>query len=199
MEKEKNDNQIKSDVQDDILLAALKLFAEKGYFNTSLTDIKDKAGVKTTSSIYQHFKNKQEIAEKLYRDILDSLNGSIDDIRRRNKKSPEQLREVVDLLFGLTDAAPEVMQFLLLINVNEFLPGAKSLFETEPFDKLKKIFQAGINAGEIRAIDPLQAYAHFFGVVNYTLRLVLTGALEKKAGAYQAEAWTTAWNAIAKK
>jgi AcrR family transcriptional regulator len=199
MEKEKTDNQTKSDVQDEILLAALKLFAEKGYFNTSLTDIKDKSGVKTTSSIYQHFKNKQEIAEKLYGDILDSLSCSIDDIRRRNKKSSEQLREVVDLLFGLTDAAPEVMQFLLLVNVNEFLPDAKPLFETAPFDKLKRIFQAGIKAGEIRYIDPLQAYAHFFGIVNQTLRMALTGVLDKKPEAYQSEAWTTAWNAIAKK
>lgn len=198
MEKEKN-NQNKSDIQDEILLAALKLFAEKGYFNTSLTDIKDKAGVKTTSSIYQHFKNKQEIAEKLYNDILESLNGSIDDIRRRNNKPSEQLREVVDLFFGLSDAAPEIMQFLLFANVKEFLPNAKPHFESLPFDKLKRIFQAGIKTGEIRNIDSLQAYAHFFGIVNQTLRLVLTGVLDKKAEAYQAETWTTAWNAIAKK
>ncbi|MGR8933120.1 MAG: TetR/AcrR family transcriptional regulator [Gammaproteobacteria bacterium] len=199
MEKEKSNNQNKSDVQDEILLAALKLFAEKGYFNTSLADIKDKAGVKTTSSIYQHFKNKQEIADKLYTDILDSLNASIDDIRRRNSKSSEQLREVVDLFFGLADAAPEVIQFLLFINVKEFLPNAKPRFESVPFDKLKKIFQAGIKAGEIRNIDSLQAYAHFFGIVNHTLRLILTGTLEKKPSSYQTEVWTTAWNAIAKK
>lgn len=199
MDKEKNNNQNKSDVQDDILLASLKLFAEKGYFNTSLTDIKDRSGVKTTSNIYQHFKNKQEIAEKLYGDILDSLSNSIDDIRRRNNKSSEQLREIVDLFFGLADAAPEVVQFLLFSNVKEFLPNAKPLFESVPFDKLKKIFQAGIKAGEIRNIDSLQAYAHFFGIVNHTLRLVITGVLEKKASTYQTDVWTTAWNAIAKK
>lgn len=199
MEKEKNNNQNKSDVQDEILLAALKLFAEKGYFNTSLTDIKDKAGIKTTSGIYQHFKNKQEIAEKLYNDILDSLNASIDDIRRRNNKASEQLREVVDLFFVLSDVAPEVIQFLLFVNVKEFLPSAKPLFESLPFDKLTKIFQSGIKAGEIRNMDSMQAYAHFFGIVTNTLRLVLTGVLEKKAEAYQTETWTTAWNTIAKK
>lgn len=199
MEKEKNDKPAKSDIQDEILLAALKLFAEKGYFNASLSDIKDKAGVKTTSGIYQHFKNKQEIAAKLHADILDNLSCSIDDIRRRNRKASEQLREVVDLLFGLADAAPEVVQFMLLANVNEFVPDPKPPFETAPFDKLIKILQAGIKAGEIRNIDPMQAYAQFFGVVIQTLRMALAGELAKKPEAYRAETWTTAWNAIAKK
>lgn len=37
----------KEQLRDDILVAALKLFAEKGYFNTSLTDIAELSGVKT--------------------------------------------------------------------------------------------------------------------------------------------------------
>jgi AcrR family transcriptional regulator len=127
----------KTITQDEILLASLKLFSEKGYFNTSLTDIKDAVGIKTTSGIYQHFKNKQAIAEQLFDNILDSLSISIDDIRRRNRKSSEQLREIVDLLFKLTDQAPEVIQFLLVVNKKEILPESQSLLETTPFNKNK--------------------------------------------------------------
>ena len=58
MDQEIEDIQTKSEVQDEILLAALTLFAEKGYFNTSLIDIKEAAGVKTIGIIYQHFKTK---------------------------------------------------------------------------------------------------------------------------------------------
>ncbi|MEF3075328.1 TetR/AcrR family transcriptional regulator [Methylobacter sp. Wu1] len=199
MDKEKENIQLKSETQDEILLAALKLFAEKGYFNTSLTDIKDAAGIKTTSGIYQHFKNKQTIASALYANIFDSLNISIDDIRRRNKKSSEQLREIVDLLFRLTTEAPDVMQFLLVLKIHEFLPEEKPLLETAPFSKIVKIIQAGIKAGEIRNMDPVLAYAFFFGIINQTLRLLLTGALDKKPEVYQSQAWLAAWNAIAKK
>jgi len=199
MDKEKENIQIKSEAQDEILLAALKLFAQKGYFNTSLTDIKDAAGIKTTSGIYQHFKNKQMIASALYVNIFDSLNISIDDIRRRNKKSSEQLREIVDLMFRLTSEAPDVMQFLLVLKIHEFLPEEKPLLETAPFVKIIKIIQAGIKAGEIRNIDPLLGYAYFFGIINQTLRLLLTGALDKKPEVYQSQAWLAAWNAIAKK
>lgn len=196
---EKESQQKKTVTQDEVLLAALKLFAEKGYFNTSLTDIKDALEIKTTSGIYQHFKTKQAIAAALYGNILDSLSISIDDIRRRNRKASEQLREIVDLLFRLTDDAPEVMHFLLRVKVDEFLPEEKPLLDSVPFNKIKRIFQHGIKDGEIRAIDPLLAYAYFFGIINQTLQMVLTGALDKNADSYQSQVWLAAWSCVAKK
>ncbi len=199
MDQEKEIIQTKAGTQDDILLAALKLFATKGYFNTSLTDIAETAGIKNSSAIYHHFKNKQMIASQLYANIFDSLNVSIDDIRRRNQKSSEQLRGVVDLFFKLTDEAPDVMQFLLILKLNEFLPEEKPVLETAAFVKIIKIIQSGIKAGEIRNIDPLLIYAHFFGIINNTLRSILTGSLEKKAEAYLPQTWLAAWNVIARK
>jgi AcrR family transcriptional regulator len=199
MDKEKQNTQKKVVTQDEILQAALKLFASQGYFNTSLTDIKNSVGIKTTAGIYQHFKSKQAIASALYGNILDSLSISIDDIRRRNRKASEQLREIVDLLFKLTEEAPEVMQFLMLIKITEFLPDEKPLLNTPPFVKIKKIFQNGIRDGEMRSIDPLLAYTYFFGVINYTIKMVLTGDLDKNADSYQALAWQAAWNTVVKK
>ncbi|KAF3981336.1 MAG: TetR/AcrR family transcriptional regulator [Methylococcales symbiont of Hymedesmia sp. n. MRB-2018] len=185
--------------EDEILVASLKLFAEKGYFNTSLTDIKDAVEIKTSSGIYQHFKNKQAIAEALYSNILDSLSISIDDIRRRNRKASEQLREIVDLLFKLTEQAPEIIQFLWVINIKEILPEEKSLIETTAFNKIVQVIQNGINDNEIRSIDSLLAYNYFFGIISHTLGLILSGDLEKNAESYHAQAWMAAWQSIAKK
>jgi AcrR family transcriptional regulator len=199
MDQEKEIIHTKAEVQDEILLAALKLFAQKGYFNTSLTDIAEVAGIKNTTVIYQHFKNKQMIAAQLYASIFDSLNISVDDIRRRNQKSSEQLRGIVDLFFKLADDAPDVMQFLLIIKLNEFLPLEQPIMETAAFVKMIKIIQSGIKAGEIRNIDPLLAHAYFFGIIDSTLRMVLTGALDKKADTYLSQTWLAAWNTIAKK
>jgi len=185
--------------QDDVLQAALKLFAEKGYFNTSLIDIKDAVGLKTTSGVYQFFKTKQSIAETLRENILDSLSISIDDIRRRNRKASEQLREIVDLMFKLTDDAPEIIQFLLFVKAEDFLPDSTPLLETAAFNKIKRIIQNGIKEDEIRSIDPILAFGYFFGIINQTLSLVLNGALPKSADSYQSQAWLVAWGCIAKK
>jgi AcrR family transcriptional regulator len=199
MDQEKEIIQTKTETQDEILLAALKLFAEKGYFNTSLVDIAEAAGIKTTATLYHYFKNKQTIAASLYEHVFDSLNISVDDIRRRNQKSSEQLRGIVDLLFKLTDDAPHVMQFLLVLKIDEFLPDEKPVYETAAFVKIIKIIQSGINSGEIRSIDPVLISAYFFGIINNTLRMVLTGTLDKKADAYLPQTWLAAWNVIAKK
>ncbi len=184
---------------DKILLAALKLFAEKGYFNTSLTDIANAADIKITSTIYQHFNNKQTIALTLYNSIFDNLNASVDEIRQTNEKSSEQLHGIVNLLFKLTDDAPDVMTFLLLLKTSDFLAEQKPLLETPAFVKILKIIQIGIRAGEIRNIDPMVAMAYFFGIINNTLSMILSGELDKKADAYQAQTWLAAWNLIAKK
>ncbi len=199
MDKEKQSTAKKPVSQDEILLASLKLFSKKGYFNTSLTDIKDAVGIKTTSGIYQHFKNKQSIAEALFASILDSLSISIDDIRRRNKKASEQLRELVDLLFKLADDAPEVVRFLFLVNITEILPEEKQLVETAPFNKIRRVIQNGIKDGEIKSIDPMLAYSYFFGIIKQTIALVLSEDLPDNADSYQSQAWLAAWNSIAKK
>ncbi len=117
---------------------------------------------------------------QLHANILDSLSISIDDISANNEKPSEQLRGIVDLLFKLTDEAPDVMRFLLILNVKEFLPEAKPLHETAPFKKIIKIIEVGIKAGEIRNISPQLGYAQFFGIIDNTLRLVLTGFLTEK-------------------
>lgn len=199
MDQEIEQSQTPAEIQDEIILAALKLFTRKGYFNTSLTDIAMLAGVQNASAVYQHFNNKQVIATELYAKIFDTLNVSIDDIRRRNPKASDQLRAVVELFFRLSDDAPEIMQFILVLNFNEFLPEEKPLLETAAFTKIGKIIQAGIKAGEIRNLDPQLAYAYFFGTVNQTLRLALSGALDKKADAYLSPTWLAAWASIAKK
>jgi AcrR family transcriptional regulator len=185
--------------QDDVLQAALKLFAQKGYFNTSLTDIKDAVGLKTNNGIYQFFKTKQAIAETLRENILDSLSISIDDIRRRNRKASEQLREIVDLLFKLTDEAPEIIQFLLFMRAEDFLPEATPLLDTPAFLKIKRVIQNGIKDGEIRSVDYLLAYSYFFGIINQTLLMILNKSLPKSADSYQSQVWLAAWGSIAKK
>ncbi|GCE29437.1 hypothetical protein KDA_49210 [Dictyobacter alpinus] len=53
-----------------ILQSALQLFSIRGYDGTSIDDIRQMAGFKSKASLYTHFKNKEELASALLRDIL---------------------------------------------------------------------------------------------------------------------------------
>lgn len=191
--------QQKKTTQDELLRSALQLFANKGYFNTSFTEIAQHAQLSHCQEIYLYFDNKQQLAATLYNHILDSLSVSLDDIRRRHQKAAEQLRALVDLLFKLAEDAPDVLRFLLNSNTSEFLPDEKSFLQSPAVNKMLKIIQLGINNGEIRSLSPMLIYSYFFGIINTTLTLILNGTLDKKTDLYQSQAWLAAWNAIAKK
>lgn len=188
------------ETQNEILRAALNLFVRQGYLNTSLFDIAQAATLTQTQEIYLYYSSKQELATEVYNTVLDSLSISIDEIRRRNKKAAEQLHSLVDLLFKLTDEAPDTLRFLLEINANEFLPvDSKRYLQTPAVNKMLKMIQLGINNGEIKNLAPMLLYTYFFGIINTTLQMILNGTLEKRCELYQSQAWLTAWNAIAKK
>lgn len=186
--------------QDEILRAALSLFVRKGYLNTSLSDIAQAAKLSQTQEIYLYFSSKQELAVEVYNTVLDSLSVSIDEIRRRYKKSAEQLHSLVDLFFKLAEEAPDVLRFLFEVNADDFLPAdAKRYLQTPAVNKMLKMIQLGINSGEIKSIAPMLIYTYFFGIINTTLQMILNGTLDKKSELYQSQAWMAAWNTIAKK
>lgn len=56
-----------------IVDAAFKLFNEKGYYNTTTTDIAKEANV-ATGSVYSYFQDKKDI----YIQVLDKINSSFD-------------------------------------------------------------------------------------------------------------------------
>lgn len=200
MEQEKILMQKNNATRDEILRCALGLIVSKGYLNTSLSEIAQAAQLSQTQEIYLYFDSKQQVATEVYNTVLDSLSVSIDEIRRRYKKSTEQLHSLVDLLFKLTEEAPDALRLLLEVSANDFLPAdSKPYLQTPAVNKMLKMIQLGINSGEIKSLAPMLLYTYFFGIINTTLRMILNGTLEKKSELYQSQAWMVAWNSIAKK
>ena len=181
-----------------ILNSALKLFTEKSYFTTSIADIARDTEI-SSGSIYHLFKNKEAIAKALYDDLLGRMGDSLDEIRRTNKSAADRTRAVVDLLFTLTEEASEVMRFLLCSCHREFLPDATAIDSTPAFLKLKEMLAEGIKNGEVRRMNPVAAYAGFYGTVLQAIRLRLDGVFDKPIDSYNHEIWDSAWRAIARR
>lgn len=185
----------KQEPRDEIMQAALKLFTEKGYFNTSIADIRRQADV-STSTIYHYFKNKESIADALFLDVLQSLNDSIEEIRTKTNNTFERLRAIVELFFTLAKEAPEVMRFMVCIRHHEFLLDRPPLSLSRPFQQLTRIMQEGIRAGELRRMDPVVANACFYGTIVQMVQLHLDGVLERLLDWYLLDTWTAIWRAL---
>ncbi len=185
----------KQEPRDEIMQAALKLFTEKGYFNTSIADIRRQADV-STGTIYHYFKNKESIAEALLCDVLQSLNDSIEEIKIKTNHTFERLRAIVELFFTLAEDAPEVMRFMVCVRHREFLLDQPPLSLSRPFQQLTRIMHEGIRTGELRRMDPVVATACFYGTIVQMVQLHLDGVLEKPLDWYLLDTWTAIWRAL---
>src|SRR5690606_32416458 len=97
-----------SNVRADILSAALHLFTERGYFNTSVHDIQANAGV-SIGSIYNHFGGKEGVARALYVDIVAHMSELVDDAIEGNTDTRDRCNALVKELFELTESDPETI------------------------------------------------------------------------------------------
>ncbi|BCY10002.1 TetR/AcrR family transcriptional regulator [Actinoplanes sp. L3-i22] len=68
----------RTDTRERILAVALRMFATKGYANSSLREIADELGV-TKAALYFHFKTKEDILNGILLGHLEHINGLVDD------------------------------------------------------------------------------------------------------------------------
>lgn len=184
------------DLRDRILSAALHLFSTGGYFNTSVHDIRRQADV-STGAIYHYFKGKEAIAESLYQELLSWLQREMADILARHDTAHDRCLAAIAHLFAMTEAHPEAMEFVLYARHREFMSQQPPICSSRPFEMMKEMVEAGMNSGEIRRMDPLQASALLFGGPIRLIHLRLDGIVEKPLPPQLESIWPCAWRSVA--
>lgn len=179
-----------------VLGAALRLFTEKGYFNTSVHDIGRTAGV-SIGSIYHHFGDKEGLARTLYAALTARMQHLIEGVVYREGSSHDQARELVARLFAWTEAEPREMAFLLYARHREFLPNEPPVCASRPFAMMREMITRGIARGEIRQMDVMVASASLFGGPIRMITSRLDGILPQPLPGYLDEVWDCAWRAVA--
>jgi len=183
------------DLREQVLVTALRLFSEKGYFATSIHDIRQQAGV-STGAIYHHFGNKEAIAQSLYDSLLSRMDDEIAACVRVHSDCLGRCRAIVTLLFELAAREPDTMQFILLAKHRDYLPEHSPICSSGPFMRMRQVLEDGIRDGEVRDMAPWVAATAMFGGALRMMNLHLDGVLERPLADYLDQVVECAWRAV---
>ncbi|MCO6558727.1 MAG: TetR/AcrR family transcriptional regulator [Bifidobacterium sp.] len=141
-----------------ILDAAQKLFATKGYENTSIQDILDELGDLSKGAIYHHFKSKLDILDAISDEDNRKASAQYDALL--NRKDLNGLQKIRELFLGtITDTEHVERLKGLLPTIDDPQNLAESIgtwTHTLPGD-LRKLIDSGIVDGSIITDYPQEA------------------------------------------
>lgn len=135
--------------EQDILEAAIKIFAETGYHNAKIHKIAETAGV-ATGSVYVYYKNKEAILLTIFEKLWEKLFFELNSLVQKSEASPvEKLDGMIDLLFDVFIQNPSMA--LVFVNEQNHLlqqsPQAFTPYYTKFLDLGEEIANEGISKG----------------------------------------------------
>ena len=179
-----------------IIAAALQLFTRRGYFNTSVPDMAQAAQV-SVGSIYHYFKNKEDVARALSENLTDGLQEELDRITQKHDTVHDRCRATIAVLFELTESNRDVMEFMLYAKHREFLPVARPICSSKPFETMRGFVQDGMERGEIRCMGIMVASSCLFGGAIRLITARLDGVLAEPLPDMLDATWECAWRGVA--
>ena len=159
-----------------ILSAATKVFAQKGYTGTRVGDIATEAGI-AYGLIYHYFKNKEDILNSLYQRTWSVTLKVIDEIDQQGGSLRDKLRSIAGFLLEAWNLEPDLVEVVVVevIRSPKFLeqPNLEAFHKT--FELLERIL--GQHSDEIRdGVDPRMSAVLFLG----SMEILLTGFVSRE-------------------
>src|SRR5437868_10928140 len=96
-----------------ILDAAVKVFAERGYFSSTVAEIARAAGV-ADGTIYLYFKSKDDLLFELFDEKMTQLIGDAKAALAQEQDAPSRLKRFIRLHFSLVEKNPDLASVLVV-------------------------------------------------------------------------------------
>jgi len=159
---------LSSDKRIRILNAAVTVFADRGFFQSRVSDVADAAGV-AGGTIYLYFKSKDDLLISLFEDRMDGIIRHVNDALSSVDSASTRLQIFVDKHLTMVEQHPELAEVLIV----ELRQSAKFMREYTPvkfaeyLDIIEQIVRDGISVGEFRpGLSPRLAKRIIFGALE---------------------------------
>ena len=156
-------------VRDQVQSAAVELFAEKGYANTSVQEVVARAGV-TKGAMYHYFRSKDDLLFGIYERLLELQKDHLDEIIARGLPTHETLRAAcVDVVETSIDHLPEGTVFFRSVHMLAPESQKEVTRRRRAYnDTFSELIRRGQGEGLYRSDIPLVLLvANFFSDVHY--------------------------------
>ncbi|MBI5063206.1 MAG: TetR/AcrR family transcriptional regulator [Desulfatitalea sp.] len=159
-----------------IIVAAKRVFSDKGFNKTTMEDIAKEAEL-SPGTLYLYFKNKEELYASLSLRILQYLHIRVSHVINQTELSPEQkLDALQEVMFDVYDFDPLIIINMFHLQSSETLKNlSPELIEEiktlsrNSIGAIAKIFQEGIESGKFIDYHPVAlsdiSWSLFSGVV----------------------------------
>ncbi len=160
-----------------LLGAAVRVFARKGFHATRVADIAEEAGV-SHGLLYHYFRSKDEVLEAVFQENWSLLVARIESVEETDEPAADQLRHISAIILRTWLHLPDVVRVV----IQEFGRSpelAERIGElTLPIDAIQRVIARGIERGEFRQdIDPVFAATVVYGGIDELLTGWVLGRL----------------------
>lgn len=145
------------DKHDQIIEAAVRVFARSGYYNSRVSDIAKEAGI-ASGTIYLYFKTKDEILVSLFREKMASFVAYLAKAISQEPDALAKLRRLIALHFRTLEENPELAEVVQveLRQGQKFFRGASANEVTGYFNLIASVLEEGVRAGLFREDLPVK-------------------------------------------
>ena len=165
------------DKRQQLLWAAVRVFARKGFHASRVGDIAEEAGV-AHGLLYHYFKSKDEVIEAVFQENWSILVARIENVEETDEPAADQIRHIAAIVLRTWLHLPDVVRVV----IQEFGRSpelAERIGElTRPIDVLQRVIARGVERGEFRKeVDPVFAATVVYGSIDELLTGWVLGRL----------------------
>ncbi len=167
-----------------ILDAAVKVFAEKGYHGSRVSDIASEAGI-AYGLVYHYFKNKEEILATIFEERWTGFIEAVEAIGASSTSTEDKLVSVAALMLNAYRVRPEWVKVLVLEiqRSSRFAEPGQLRAVGRLFEALARILRTGQERGELRGdLDPRIACYVLVGALDIVITSLVLGVTRIEGG-----------------
>lgn len=155
-------------MEERIIQAAKAVFIEKGYAETSMSDIAVKAGMHRPA-LHYYFRTKEKMFHAVSKEIISSIIPKIFDIVIQKDKSVEyRVEKVADAYYSILTRNPRLPMFIIreMNRDASFLINTAAEFSLpEKLEKVKSSIEEEMDRGKIKKVPLRFLFYTFYGLL----------------------------------